>query len=326
MYMQIFYPSFEKFEPGEQYAIDLNHIFAGYGKKTILHNVTLKVRSGDIIAMVGNSGAGKSTAIRCMTAQITPLEGTAHTAGISTKNQETVQALIGYVPQLEYLSLYYNFSALDNALFFGWNYGLSSHYIKRRCKELMKILGLEEKEFLRKPVKQLSGGEKKRVSIMIGLINDPEILFLDEPTTGLDPHLRIEVLNFLQVLNQKFHTTMVLVSHDLECVDYCNRVVCFADGALVDYGSPRKMVSSLPNNGKAYEVHFKQLSLEQENKLLEISQITYFLHIGRNKYKLFFESPEDLQKIKIVIQSLHMEIIYEILLNSTFLEYFRIKK
>lgn len=305
-------------------AINFEHVFTGYGKKTILYDINLKIKKGNMVAVIGNSGAGKSTGIRCMTAQILPQHGEAYTSGISVKHRESVQSLIGYVPQLEYLSLYYNFSAEQNALFFGKNYGLETHVIKQKCKEIMGVLGLGEEEFIHKKIKLLSGGEKKRVSIMIGLISSPEILFLDEPTTGLDPHLRIEVLNFLYKINKTYGTTIMIVSHDLECVDYCDQVIVFSDGVLVDSHQPRECVESLPNKGFGYEVAFEELSLEQENILNSIHQILYFLHIGRNKFKIFCNSGKDFVEITQILIEKGFKVKKYVKMDSTFLDYFRI--
>ncbi len=260
-----------------------------------------------------------------MTAQIQPTHGEAYTSSINVKESERVQASIGYVPQLEYLSLYFNFSALKNALFFGRNFGMKDKVIKSRCKELMNLLGLGEDEFLNKPIKKLSGGEKKRVSIMIGLINNPEILFLDEPTTGLDPHLRIEVLNFLYRINQKYNTTMLLVSHDLESVDYCSQVIIFSDGVLVDEGNPMEMIESLPNKAKALDVTFESLYLEQEEALEKLEIVKYILHIGRNRYYVFIENSEILNEFRTECAKLDLKIQEISFVRSNFLEYFRIK-
>ncbi|MHA1585205.1 MAG: ABC transporter ATP-binding protein [Promethearchaeota archaeon] len=303
----------------------MDEVFAGYGKITILHNISLEIPKGNIVAVIGNSGAGKSTAIRAITAQIQPKKGKIITAGYDVKETVLVQASIGYVPQLEYQSLYYNFSAEKNALFFGRNFGLSDKQIKKRCEELLGLLGLSEKEFKKVPVKRLSGGEKKRVSIMVGLINNPEILVLDEPTTGLDPHLRIEVLNFLYQINEKFHTTILLVSHDLECVDYCNKVICFSNGILVDRGTPRLMIETLPNSGESWEIKLKDITLEQEEQFSKIKEIKYLLHIGRNQYLFYINSKDDKSIIQSEIQKLGLKIERDKMIHSTFLEYFRVQ-
>ena len=309
---------------GMDLAINFEHIYVGYGKQTILYDINLQIKKGNMVAVIGNSGAGKSTGIRCMTAQIIPQDGEAHTSGISVKNREDVQGMIGYVPQLEYISLYYDFNAMQNALFFGRNYGIKDSVIKQRCQEIMEILGLAQEEFIKKKVKLLSGGERKRVSIMIGLISNPEILFLDEPTTGLDPHLRIEVLNFLHKINKKFGTTIMIVSHDLECVDYCDQVIVFSDGVLVDSRQPRECVENLPNKGFGYEITFEELSIEQEDILSSIKKIIYFLHIGRNKFKIFCNSNVDFVEITQILIQRGFKVKKYNKMDSTFLDYFRI--
>jgi ABC-2 type transport system ATP-binding protein len=310
---------------GQKYSIEMQGVFVGYSKKNpILHNVSFEVEKGAIVGVLGNTGAGKSTAIRCLTSQLSPIRGWAKTAGIDVKDKELVKLRIGYVPQLEYLSLYYNFSAEDNALFFGRGFGLSDQEIKSRCKEIMSILGLVDEEFRIKPIKKLSGGERKRVSIMVGLINQPEVLFLDEPTTGLDPHLRIEVLNFLKEINERLKTTILLVSHDLELVDYCSHVMVFEGGFMVDFGNPRCMVQSLPNHGRSLIIKTNAIIPSQEEILSQIDSIIYYLHVGRNTYKIFLESESKLENIlnklkefNIIPESWYFE-------HCVFLDYFRV--
>jgi len=308
-----------------EYSLEMDHVFVGYGEGTVLYDITLKVKKGSILGVIGGSGAGKSTAIRAMTAQLKPSKGTCRTAGFNVKSHPSeVQMRIGYVPQLEYLSLYYKFNALDNAKFFGRHFGISDKEIEKRTKDVMSILGLGDEEFITKPVKKLSGGEKKRVSIMIGLINQPEILFLDEPTTGLDPHLRIEVLNFLSKINKEYGTTMVLVSHDLECVDYCDTVMVFSDGCVVDFGDPRKMTRSLPNNGGALTIKFKSMEPDDDEKIKELEEIKYLLHVGRNTFRLFIPSEEKVSNILNKLEDFHLYPINHYVNNCTFLDYFRV--
>lgn len=305
-------------------ALEMENVFAGYDDKYILNDISLRVKNESIIAIIGNSGAGKSTAIRCMTAQLKPMKGKCITAGFDvTKNPKEVQLRIGYVPQLEYLSLYYDFNALDNAKFFGRNFGLKDSVIEKRCRQIMRILGLKEEEFLKKPVRKLSGGEKKRVSIMIGLVNKPKILFLDEPTTGLDPHLRIEVLNFLADINNELGTTMVLVSHDLECVDYCDSVAVFEAGCLVDFGAPRKMTRSLPNKGRPVTIQFGDLTPEDEEKIDNIKDITYMIHVGRNKFQIYYKTNQ-FEEILKKLGNLGLSIESYYINNCVFLDYFRV--
>ena len=194
-----------------------------------------------------------------MTGQQKPTKGYAVTAGChAIKDKGKLVYQIGYCPQLDYLSLYGEFNSLDNCLFFGKNYQIPRDEIYRRGREIMSILGFENETLIKRPVKYLSGGEKKRVSIAVGLINTPKILFLDEPTTGLDPHLRISVLNYLLKINKEFNTTMVIVSHDLEVADYCSKVAILNFGHLAGFGKPKELVESLPSQGHVcYSLNLK---------------------------------------------------------------------
>ena len=221
-----------------EYSLELENVFVGYGKTTVLNNISFKVKKGNILGVIGNTGAGKSTGIRCMTAQIVPSKGIAKTSGIDVKNQRKVQIRIGYVPQLEYLSLYYDFNAIENALFFGRNFGISDEQIKKYCRELMKILDMDDEELIKKPIKYLSGGQKKRVSIMIGLINRPEIIFLDEPMVGVDQKTKEDFYKLLKKFNKELKITIVLISHDIEMLlSEVSSVICI-DRRLVCHDSP----------------------------------------------------------------------------------------
>jgi ABC-type multidrug transport system ATPase subunit len=190
----------------------------------------------------------------------------------------------------------------------------------------MGILGFENETLINRPVKYLSGGEKKRVSIAVGLINTPKVLFLDEPTTGLDPHLRIEVLNFLLKINKEFNTTMVIVSHDLEIADYCSKVAILNFGHLAGFGKPKELVESLPSKGKMIMAKFTRL-----NNFVDIPQIKkvpgvrYVLNAGRNKIKIFADNVDETAGITERILKIGLPLTSFTIDSGTFLEYFRIR-
>ncbi|WP_457558500.1 ABC transporter ATP-binding protein [Candidatus Harpocratesius sp.] len=318
-------------EIGKNYDLFLSEASVAYQKgKSVLNNISLYLKPGEILGLIGGSGAGKSTCMRVMTGQIKPPQlthGFAVTAGCrAIKDNLKLIHHIGYVPQLEYLSLYEQFSALDNSLFFGRNYCISKKQILKRAREILGILGFENEELLNKPVKYLSGGERKRVSIAVGLINTPKVLFLDEPTTGLDPHLRISVLNFLLKINKEFNTTMVIVSHDLEIADYCTKVAILNFGQLAGFGKPKDLVESLPSKGKMLTIHLKSYNSRVHfRKIKEIAGIRYILNAGRNQIKLFSDEIGNLNLIISQLREIGLEIEHFSLDHAVFLEYFRIK-
>lgn len=316
---------------GKHFDLFLSNASVSYTKKKqILYNVSLYVKPGEILGLIGGSGAGKSTCMRVMTGQIKPpqlTQGFAVTAGYrAVKDNLKLIHKIGYVPQLEYLSLYQEFSALENCLFFGRNYGIAKSDILIRARDILGILGFENNNLLTKPVKFLSGGEKKRVSIAVGLINTPKVLFLDEPTTGLDPHLRIGVLNFLLKINKEFGTTMVIVSHDLEIADYCTKVAILNFGSIAGFGNPKELVESLPSKGKMLVVQLKELNTRKHiPKLKNIPGVTYILNAGRNRIKILSDDISQKKKILTAIREIGLEIIHFSIDEGVFLDYFRIK-
>jgi ABC-2 type transport system ATP-binding protein len=291
----------------------------------VLRDVTIDVKPGEILGLVGSSGAGKSTAMRVMTGQLKPSKGVAYTSQFNvSKHAHEISLRIGYVPQLEYLSLYYEFSAIENAQFFGRNFCISNKIIKERAREILEVLGFTE-DLTTKPIKYLSGGEKKRASIAVGLINIPDVLFLDEPTTGLDPHLRIQVLNYLLKINQKYNTTLVIVSHDLEVADYCTKVAIVDDGRLVGFGRPNELIASLPSNGFSLLVKFHSLSWSKLRQIESLESVVYLLHAGRNKVKLFVPDVNKIQKIFKDLKSIGLEPKTMVIDRCAFLDYFRLK-
>lgn len=297
----------------------------GYNTSPVIYDINFALGKGKVLGIIGNSGSGKSTLIRCLTAQLVPLKGDCKVAGYTVREDpKKVQLSVGYVPQQEHLSIYYDFSPLQNAFFFGKNYGLENSVIENRFHNIMDILGIGGDEYTQKAVKHLSSGEKKRVSIMIGLINRPDILFLDEPTTGLDPHLRFEVLNFLSQINEKYDITMVIVSHDLEIVDYCDKIAVLQAGCLVDFGDPHKKTQTLPNNGYALTVKFDKVNQKLEEKITQLEEIKNFLHVGRNTFKIFIETEDILEQLFQKFNDMGLTILNKYLNSSTFLDYFRL--
>jgi ABC-type multidrug transport system ATPase subunit len=322
-------PINQKFHPdfSDEMSLFMRGVYVSYDKKKmVLHNINLDANKGEIIGLIGGSGSGKSTILRCLTGQVDPYRGYVRTANcdVNTEKDKLVNR-IGYVPQLEYLSLYYDFNALENCVFFGRNYQLRAEEIHNRARKIFSILGFENEEILKRPVKRLSGGEKKRVSIAVGLINTPDVLFLDEPTTGLDPHLRINVLNFLLKINQEFGTTMVIVSHDLEIVDYCSKIAILNHGRITGYGRPVDLIESLPSEGKAVLVELNDIDDKKTKRILRIPGVEYILNAGRNKLKLFVTDTGKVSSILDQLYKMNLEIKSFSIDKGTFLDFFRLK-
>ncbi len=269
--------------------INVEHLTVRFGKKVVVDDVSFGLKKGQILGIFGRSGAGKSTILKCLTSQLKPTNGSIQISGIDVlKKRKELMSSIGYVPQLESESLYEDLSPMLNAFYFGRMQGLSDDEIIERSKQIFNILGLGE-EFYNKSVKFLSGGEKKRVSIAVGMIHDPEILILDEPTTGLDAHLKFEVLNYLKELNQKLNISLVLVTHDLETASICDYIVILHGGKVVDFGKVSDLIGSLPSKGNFLRVSIKNLNEKKLATIGGISGVEYFFRTGIDEVEIFLE-------------------------------------
>jgi ABC-2 type transport system ATP-binding protein len=204
-------------------------------------------------------------------------------------------------------------------------YGLPAEEIKRRAQEILTILGFDE-ELMKKPVEILSGGERKRVSICVGLVHQPPILLLDEPTTGLDAHLRHELLNYLRELNYRYGTSMVLISHDLEVVEYCTRVVLLEKGEISLQGNPDELVRSLAGGGEAIQLSFKRLTSEIIAKIESIQFVRTAIRAGRGSLKVFVNNPrEELPDLLAGLREQDLPPLEASIVEASFYDFFRTK-
>lgn len=306
--------------------IDIIDLKVAFGKFYALKGVSFFANKREFLGVIGASGAGKTTVLRVLTGQVKPTEGKSFVGGYDvTKKSALISLLVGYVPQLEHLSLYYDFTPLQNAQFFGRMYGLRPKTIEERARNILTILGFDE-ELMTKSVSRLSGGERKRVSICLGMIHNPAVLLLDEPTTGLDAHLRHETLNYLKTLNFELGTTMVIISHDLEIVDYCTRV-CLLEGGLVSqFGTPQELISTLPGEGESLKVSLRAMTEEIVNRVNALPGVHYSAMAGRNAMKLFVDEPRD-QMLPIISKLNELRLPFEevSLVEADFFDYMQVK-
>ncbi|MDB5111726.1 MAG: transporter ATP-binding protein [Mucilaginibacter sp.] len=194
----------------------------------------LKIAKGERFGLFGPNGAGKTTLMNLMTGVLPVDEGNITILGYETGKQKNgVNKLFGFVPQD--FSFYQELSPAENLEFFGAWSGLTKQEIKHRTDELLQILGLDDVRD--KQVQKFSGGMKRRVNLAIGVIHNPAILFLDEPTVGVDVQTRHAIIDYLQELN-KSGTTLVYTSHQLnEAEGLCEQVALLDDGHIITQGN-----------------------------------------------------------------------------------------
>ncbi|MBS3795186.1 MAG: ABC transporter ATP-binding protein [Candidatus Thorarchaeota archaeon] len=312
--------------PDDEKEIVIEDLKVAFGDFYALKGISFYANKGEFLGIIGASGAGKTTVLRVLTGQLEPTSGKAFVGGHDvTERIDLISLLVGYVPQIEHLSLYYDFTPLENAQFFGRCFGMKPNKIEEKARRILGILGFDD-ELMTKRVKLLSGGERKRVSICLGMIHEPPLLLLDEPTTGLDAHLRHETLNYLKELNFELNTTMAIISHDLEIVDYCTRVCLLEHGYVSQFGTPEELISSLPGEGESLQVVFPSMSSAIRDRVRSIEGVEYLARTGRNTLKLFIDEPKD--KMLKVIHSLNeLDVPFEevSVVEADFFDFFNVK-
>ncbi|MBC8033791.1 MAG: ABC transporter ATP-binding protein [Chitinophagaceae bacterium] len=217
-------------------AISIRNLSFSYQQQqgNCFSNLNLEIGEGERFGLFGPNGAGKTTLMNCMTGLLQPQSGTIELLGIPVlKHRGSVNHLFGLVPQE--FSFYQELSPLENLEFFGAWYGLRRNEIKERATMLLKILSLDLVK--NKQVQQFSGGMKRRMNLAIGVFHKPQILFLDEPTVGVDVETRQAIISYLKELNN-MGTTLIYTSHQLsEAEELCDRAALIDAGKIIVHGS-----------------------------------------------------------------------------------------
>lgn len=221
----------------------LSKIFAGKREVRAVDDISCTIRRGEIFGLLGPNGAGKSTLIRILTTLLTPTSGTAYIGPYEvTANPEAIRKIIGVCPQNGTLDL--ELTAYENLSFYGKLQGISDAPLKERIHELLVMAHLKDRAHV--PVQTFSGGMRRKLEIVRAFIHHPLILFLDEPTIGLDPDSRRQVWQQIELLNSE-HTTVILTTHYMdEAENLCNRIAFVEGGRLVALDTPDNLKKAIP--------------------------------------------------------------------------------
>ena len=226
----------------KQPAIHIEDVFFQYPgqDKPFLQNFNLTVQQGERFGLFGPNGSGKTTLMLLMTGLLSSQKGEILLLGNNIqKNDASVKKLFGFVPQD--FSFYQELSPAENLQYFGALSGLTKNEIKEKTNFLLGILGLMNER--NTPVKKFSGGMKRRVNLAIGVIHNPMILFLDEPTVGVDVQTRTAIIDYLKELN-KNGTTLIYTSHQLvEAEELCDHIALVDDGKIIAQDSLETLLS-----------------------------------------------------------------------------------
>jgi ABC-2 type transport system ATP-binding protein len=222
--------------------LEVNNLAKSYGDFQAVKGISFSIKEGEIFSLLGPNGAGKTTTISMLSTLYAPTSGDATIAGHSvTKDPMAVRNTIGVVPQD--LALYEDLSARENLIFWGQMYGLSGSTLKNRVEEVLGQIGLVDKAKDR--VKTYSGGMKRRVNIGVGLLHKPKLLFMDEPTVGIDPQSRRAILDTVKDLNKQGMTVLYTTHYMEEAEELSNRVGIIDHGELIAIGTQKELTKQV---------------------------------------------------------------------------------
>jgi ABC-2 type transport system ATP-binding protein len=228
--------------PGTGDIIVVNGLSKHFGTRIAVDDVSFSVGEGEFFGFLGPNGAGKSTTVNILATLTRPTSGGAFVAGYDVVHQRAnVRRAIGLVFQDSTLDDY--LTAEQNLRFHARAYGVPNHLARSRSQELLELMGLWERR--NDKVKSFSGGMRRRLELVRGLLHQPAILFLDEPTLGLDPRSRRNVWDYLHTLRERERLTIFLTTHYLDEADACDRVAVIDDGKLVANDTPEGLKRSV---------------------------------------------------------------------------------
>ncbi len=229
-------------------AIKAEHLTKQFGKYKAVDDVSFEIPYGSIFGFLGANGAGKSTTIRMLTGILASTSGTGTVAGFDINLQtEQIKQAIGYVSQR--FSLYTDLTAQENLLFYGQIYGLSVDELRQRMEEIFKWTGLEV--YRNRLASELSGGWKQKLAIANALMHKPRIVFLDEPTAGIDPLSRRAIWELLYQLADD-GVALFVTTHYMEEAERCNTIAFISAGKILRIGSPQDLKDSV--SGKLLQI------------------------------------------------------------------------
>jgi ABC-2 type transport system ATP-binding protein len=227
------------FDPDGESAIIIKDLVKQFDEVTAVNGINLEIKKGELFGLLGPNGAGKTTTINMLVGLLNPTEGTAVVGGYDVKRDlSEIKKMIGVCPQEA--SVYKFLKGRENVELFGNLFEMNKNLLKERADKFFEASGL--KEASNRKVKGYSGGMIRQLNLIIALINDPKIVFLDEPTVGMDPRARRNTWNFIGDLKQE-NKTIILTTHYIEEAEaLCDRVGIIDYGELIALGSPKELM------------------------------------------------------------------------------------
>jgi len=281
-------------------------------------DVSFEVDYGELFGLVGPNGAGKTTTIKMLTTMLIPTSGKATVLGYDVEKDVTkVRENIGIVLGGE-RGLYTRVSAIDNLRYFADLYGVSVSVREKRIKELLEFMGLSNRAKDR--VETYSKGMKQRLHLARGLINDPKVIFLDEPTLGLDPEIAKDTRNMIRELVEKGKTILLTTHYMFEADELCKRVAIIRNGDIVALDTPKGLKKYVMDTS-VVEVEGFGITEKEVSRFKEIKDVlSVSANLGENKQVLKIQTPKGSEIISEVQEILKNSRIYDLKIKEPTLE------
>lgn len=292
--------------------IQVTNLSKSYGDIKAVNDISFEITKGEIFGLLGPNGAGKSTTLNMMSTVVKNDTGTIVIDGLDARNNsEKSKRLIGVVPQE--ISLYEDLSAYQNLMFWGNLYGIPSKELKERIDKTLELIGLLDRK--KDAIKTYSGGMKRRINIAAALLHQPKVLFMDEPTVGIDPQSRNHIFEVIETLNKQ-GMTIIYTTHYMEEVErLCDRIAIIDSGKIVAQGTQSEL-ADLVNAKESIQLEFDFLSEQHVNELKESLQYP----MKQSENKLLIEvTVKELTKVITACNELQLN-INDIQLNKVNLE------
>lgn len=279
----------------ENIILDIKKITKSYGDITALNNFSFSLKKGEVLGLLGPNGAGKTTLISILSGTVKDFSGTVTFKEKNLFSDRKLKNHMGIVPQD--MAFYEDLNAFDNLMFWGGLYDISRSELKKRALELLELVELSGRA--KEPIKNFSGGMKRRLNVAIGLIHKPELLLLDEPTVGIDVQAKVSILDIIKNVGEK-GTSVIFTTHQLaEVEDICSRIVIMDKGALLAEGTLEELIKIV---GEKEIVDVEgDFSVGDISEILKKVDFAEILSVSDNLVNLAFD---DTQKIPSMMELL----------------------
>jgi len=275
--------------------LEIKNITKDYGNLRALDNFGFSLNKGEILGLLGPNGAGKTSLISILAGTLKNFSGSVYFKGEDLFKNRKLKNHMGIVPQD--MAFYEDLNAIDNLLFWGGLYDITKKELKTRIKEILKVVNLEDR--IKEPVKNFSGGMKRRLNIAIGLIHNPQLILLDEPTVGIDVQAKVNILNIIKNLGKQ-GTSVIFTTHQLsEVEEICSKILIMDKGKKLIDGTLKELINII---GEKEIVEIKgEFLIDEINKLKKNINFAEIVVLEDNYINLAFDNTD---KIPLMMELL----------------------